>query len=158
MLIWTLTHVGLIEEAADLVKYWGTNQNDDRLGYFAVSSEVSAARADSESAIPMVRELQAKLAPSPAVFWHALETEADLLVKQHDLAAAAALLRRTDQTRENAYPSWECSAYWWLRARVRLLQVERQLGNMDRANALQQELRQLLAVADPDFVVLRELN
>lgn len=48
--------------------------------------------------------------------------------------------------------------YFWLRVRTRLLDIERRLGHADRTEQIEQELRQLLVVADSEFVLLRELN
>jgi hypothetical protein len=39
-----------------------------------------------------------------------------------------------------------------------LLGVERQLGQTDRAREIEQELRQFLRVADPDFALRREID
>ena len=48
--------------------------------------------------------------------------------------------------------------YLWLRLRARLLWLERQLGHSARAAEIEQELRHLLQLADPDFALLSVLN
>jgi hypothetical protein len=63
-----------------------------------------------------------------------------------------------ENTRATTYGSAGSRGYLWLRLRARLLQLERELGHTDRADAINRDLHQLLQVADSDFDLLRLLD
>lgn len=84
-----------------------------------------------------------------------LDTMADLLERQGDLPAAAAVLKRSDGLRATAYPNSGSRGFFWLQLRKHLVTIERKLGHPERAEEIVSELRRLLAVADSDFDLLR---
>jgi tetratricopeptide (TPR) repeat protein len=155
MAVWALVYAGAVDRAAELARHSGT-VDDGNAGYAMLWSQIVAARGEADAALSLVRRVPTPVMSNPPAL-RALAAEAELLAAGHDLDAAAARLRITDSTR-GVHLFNGSSGYWWLRARVRLMDVERLLGNASRARAIQEELRQLLAVADPDFVLLRDLN
>ena len=50
------------------------------------------------------------------------------------------------------------SITWWLRVRWRQAQVYRQLGRLEEARQIEEELANLLAYGDPDHVIVRKLR
>ncbi len=56
----------------------------------------------------------------------------------------------TSVVASTTYASSGSRGYLWLRLRARLLWLERRLGHASEAQRIEQELQQLLEVADPD--------
>ena len=46
----------------------------------------------------------------------------------------------------------------WMNVQLQLAQLYRRRGQIDEAKALEDELRQLLVYAEPDFYILERLN
>ncbi len=57
-----------------------------------------------------------------------------------------------------AVPLWTGTEFFRLPLELRRAQVYRQLGRVEEAEQIEAGLRQILAHADPDHVILRELK
>jgi hypothetical protein len=89
----------------------------------------------------------------------AIETLGEALIRRGDLRAAEEVFLALGATRSTTYGLFSGSrGYIWLRMRARLVWLERQLGHSARAAEIEQELRHLLQLADPDFALLSVLN
>ena len=96
--------------------------------------------------------------PANPVALRSLDSLAELRIDRGELESAEARLKRTDNGQRRMYLTSGSTGYYWLCARTWLLRIERRLGHADRAAQIEQELRQLLVVSDPDFVLLKELK
>ena len=109
-------------------------------------------------AIPSLERARERLAPGNGQTVIAIETLGEALIRRGDLRGAEEVFRSLGDTRSTTYGSFGSRGYIWLRMRGRLLWLERQLGHSARAREIEEELRQLLQVADRDFGLLRLLN
>ena len=87
------------------------------------------------------------------------EALADALVRQGDLAKAAAVLEDASRLKAATVaplsrPSETFWGVFWLRLRAKLAIVYRQMGRAADADRLDAEVAKLLAAADPDFHLL----
>ena len=152
--LWTMIRAGLVKEAE---AYAAHGQFDaDPTGW--IDAELAAARGEIDVAIPSLENARERLAPGNGQTLVAIETLGEALIRRGDLRAAEAVFLSLGVTRSTTYGTTGSRGYLWLRMRARLLWLERQLGHSDRVAQIEQELRQLLQVADPDFALLRALH
>ena len=152
--LWTLIRAGLVREA-EAYAASGIFDGDPTVW---IHGELAAARGEIDIAIPTLEFAREKLAPGNGQTVIAIETLGEALIRRGDLRAAEEVFRSLGDTRSTTYMSAGSRGYLWLRMRARLLWLERQLGHSDRVAQIEQELRQLLQVADPDFALLRVLH
>jgi tetratricopeptide (TPR) repeat protein/tRNA A-37 threonylcarbamoyl transferase component Bud32 len=152
--LWTMIRAGLGTEAG---AYAAHGQFDaDPTGW--IHGELAAARGEIDVAIPILERARQRLAPGNGQTLVAIETLGEALIQRGDLRAAEQLLLSLGDTRSTTYGATGSRGYLWIRMRARLLWLEGQLGNTARVHALEQELRQLLQVADRDFAPVRLLE
>jgi len=144
-ILWVMLRAGLIKEAEAYV----------RLGFFDkdptrwMNAELMAARGELDAAMPLLDEAIGKLAPGNPQTLMAIETLGARLIERGDLWGARRVLLSAGPA-STTYHSSGSRGYIWLRVRARLLYVERRLGHAREARQIEQELEQLLQVADGD--------
>ena len=148
VMCWSLLRTGLVEECRRLGSQPPLNAE---LSHW-IAGELAAADGDDDTALPILQGVR-RLAPGIPQMFIALDTLAGIFEQRGDLEAAAETLRQSDGAQRTVYPQSGAGGFAWLQARTHLLTIERQLGHVERANAISGELRRLLAVADPDFVL-----
>jgi hypothetical protein len=148
---WALAHVGLQQGCRDLARLYPPV----RVAPWFIA-EAAARDSDDATAVPILEAVQAFAPPGNPQTVMASTTLAAIHERRADLAGAAAALARSEGARLAVYPNSGSRGFFWLIAQAHLLRIERQRGNLDRATAIERQLRRLLAVADPDFV-LRQL-
>ncbi len=72
-----------------------------------------------------------------------------------ELDTAVDVLEEAVQQRHMAFPVTKAV---WMDVQLQLAQLYRRRGQIDEAKALEDELRQLLVYAEPDFYILERLN
>ena len=105
------------------------------------------------TAVPILEAVQAFAPPGNPQTVMVSATLAAIDERRGDLARAAAVLARSEGARLAVYPNSGSRGFFWLVAQTDLLRIERERGNLDHAAAIERQLRRLLAVADPDFVL-----
>jgi len=152
--LWTMIRAGLVKEAE---AYAARGMFDrDPTGW--IHAELAAARGEIDVAIPALELVREKLAPGNGQTLIAIETLGEALIRRGDLRAAEKVFLALGAARSTTYGGGGSRGYIWLRMRARLLWLERQLGHSARAAEIEQELRHLLQLADPDFGLLDVLN
>jgi len=152
--LWTMIRAGLVKEAE---AYAARGMFDgDPTGW--IHGELAAARGEIDVAIPALELVREKLAPGNGQTLIAIETLGEALIRRGDLRAAEKVFLALGAARSTTYGGSGSRGYLWLRIRARLLWLERQLGHSARAAEIEQELRHLLQLADPDFGLLDVLN
>jgi serine/threonine protein kinase/tetratricopeptide (TPR) repeat protein len=152
--LWTMIRAGLTDEATAYAARGIFDRDPTRW----IEGELAAAHGDTERAIPILEAARAKLAPGNMQTLIAYDTLSAALLRQRNVAAAEGVMTALENTRATTYGSAGSRGYLWLRLRARLLQLERELGHTDRADAINRDLHQLLQVADSDFDLLRLLD
>ena len=74
------------------------------------------------------------------------------------LDEAIRVLEEVSQEKAATYPNPGPSGYFWLRDQVRLAALYRKAGRQTEALKVESELLKLLALADPDHPILRQLR
>jgi serine/threonine protein kinase/tetratricopeptide (TPR) repeat protein len=142
--LWVMIRAGLIKEAE---AYAGRGMFD-RDPTRWINAEQMAARGELDTAIPFLENVIAQLAPGNVQTIMAIDTLSNALIERGDLGAARRVLLSAGAS--TTYSSAGSRGYIWLRLRARLLWVERRLGHAAEAREIEQELQQLLQVADED--------
>ena len=142
--LWVMIRAGLVKEAE---AYAGRGMFD-RDPTRWIKAELMAARGELDTAIPLLEDVLAKLAPGNVQSIMAIDTLSNALIERGDVWAARRVLMSADAS--TTYSSAGSRGYIWLRLRARLLRLERRLGHVAKARAIEQELQQLLQVADAD--------
>jgi serine/threonine-protein kinase len=83
---------------------------------------------------------------------------AEALEQTHRLREAIAILEEAGQRRSEVAAFGMNRIDWWMRHRAQLARLYRKNGQLREAEAVEAHLRTLLAVADPDYPMLKELN
>jgi tetratricopeptide (TPR) repeat protein len=125
-----------------------------------VPGEIALARGDLAGSIRELEEATG-LAPEwgrdkPA-FLLGSETLASALAKKGDLKRAVQVLERAGKRRFQAVINNNSGPYW-LRSRIGLATLYRQVGRVEDARTIESDLRKLLARADADHPILVELK
>ena len=118
--------------------------------------EIALSRGNLEDA---VRELEAGWESQgrfiKASYYLGRESLAAILEKQGDLSRAIQILERRPERREAAFAG---GAAYWHRNRLQLARLYRRVGRVEEARATEADLLRLLALADPDHPIRRELD
>jgi len=95
-------------------------------------------------------------------FFRGSEVVARLWEEQGDLDEARRVLELASQQKNRTYPDaimYQMPTHTeWMRVRWKLAQINRKLGRLADARAIEDELRDLLVYADPDLWLLRQLQ
>ncbi|HVS03496.1 MAG TPA: hypothetical protein VMT16_12055, partial [Thermoanaerobaculia bacterium] len=161
-----LARAGLVAEARSLTAALAERHSAARsyaAGRRPTSAMVAAARGElalaegrPEEALPLLEEAARALRASglPAYF-RVCESLATLLDRQGGRARAIALLEDASKQRGRLHGSTRMP---WMEVRLLLAELYRRDGRAAEAREVVDELRSLLALADPDLVLLRRLD
>jgi tetratricopeptide (TPR) repeat protein len=147
---WTMLRAGLVEDCRRLSRLAPLQDDPSRW----IVGQLAAVDGDAATALPILEGVEKQVPPGRWQTFIALDTVAGILERRGDLMAAAEVLGRSDGAQSTPYPN----GLSWLQMRVHLLSIERQLGHTERVEALERELRRLLAAADSDFVLRQYLQ
>lgn len=151
-----LVRAGFLPQAARLTTKLGAVGGIP--GYLAISrAELSLARGEVDRGMAELE--QGIRSVGEAGFWTSFlgsETLAAAWKRKGDLARAVQVLERASERRSSA--AFERSGAVWLRCRFQLAQLYREAGREKDARRIEEELRQLLALADLDHPIRRELD
>jgi len=150
---WSLLRTGLVEECRRLGGQSPLNQDGSRW----IVGELAAADGDYDTALPILQHVRTQQPGIPQMFI-ALDTLAGIFEQRGELEAAAETLRQSDGAERTVYPQSGPGGFFWLQVRAHLMNIERRLGHIERADAISRELQRLLAVADPDFVLRQSVQ
>ncbi|MEE8200095.1 MAG: tetratricopeptide repeat protein, partial [Candidatus Acidoferrales bacterium] len=92
------------------------------------------------------------------IFFLGSESLAHAWEQQGNFSKALKVLEEASQEKTSAAMFWGSSGYCWLRVQAQLAQVYRKLGREQEAQEIEAELLKLLAYADPDHHILRQLR
>ena len=145
VIFWVTLRAGLMKEAETYVRLPFLDAAPNSW----MNAELMAARGELDAAIPLLDEAVRKLSPGNAQTLMAIETLGTRLIERNDLWAARRVLLSAG-TLSTTYHISGSRGDVWLRVRARLLNVERHLGHAREAQEIEQELEQLLQVADGD--------
>lgn len=150
-----LIRAGFLDEAPDWISAL------ERVGLIGhaitARGELALNRRELPEAIALLEQGVQKTNHTgwPVYFWRA-ESLARAWQLQGDLAKAVAVLEETSQDKGSAiYPR---SGLLWLRIQWQRAKLYRKVGRDAEAREIEAELRKLLAYADPDHPLLRQLN
>ena len=118
-----------------------------------VRGELARLEGRLGEAIPLLEEGLAELPVFDIRFYLASDSLALAWLAQDEPSRAARVLDEAAQ----AFPRTGVASFW-LPLELRRAQVYRQLGRVEEAEQIEARLRKLLAHADPDHVILRELK
>ena len=123
----------------------------------ALRGEIGLARGDLGEAMSRLEEgIGVEAEPFYFPRFVASESLAVALSKKGDLARAITVLERASTLRRRAV--FEEAGQYWVRIRYQLAQFYRKSGRDEEARAVEDELRKLLALADPDHPIRRALD
>ena len=132
----------------------------DKLGYFfadTVKGELAIAGGEYERGISLLQKAFAeygRMQGRPPFFFGSVAL-ADAWQKKGNLDQAISVLERATQNRHGMFPY---SGPFWMDAYFRLAKLYHQCGRDSEAQEIEDELRRLLKLADPDHYMLRELE
>lgn len=146
--VWLLAQVGLQEQAEAIVRDWeSTGEDLESPGFLTEKATVLLARGDTGEAIVKLRH-----APGGAFGLIGADTLATALEREGNLAGASAILEEATRERSRLYGGpIGFPLVMWVRLRAHLLRLYRRSDRSAEAAAIEAELRQLLAFADPDY-------
>ena len=121
-----------------------------------LGGELALARNETEEGIRLLSAgLPVERALGSTIYFLGSDSLADALRKMGDSDRALRALEEASLQRSRVFPH---AGSFWLRVQWRLAQLYRELGREAEAQAIEGELRELLAYADPDFWLVRELE
>jgi hypothetical protein len=144
--LWVLLRAGLLKEA-EMYASRGLTLDVDPTKW--IKADLMAARGEMDTAIPLLDDVIRKLAPGNHQTLFAIETLSNALIERGDFLAARRVLLSAGSS-STTYHSGGSRGYIYLRLRARLLWLERRLGHVREAQEIEQEMQQLLQVADAD--------
>ena len=145
-----LARAGAPDEAREALEAWNTGARAGELKM--VRGELARLEGRLGEAIPLLEEGLPKQ-PVGIHFYMALDSLALAWLALDEPSRAARVLEEYAQ----AVPLIGDGPFW-LEVELRRAQVYRQLGRVEEAEQIEAGLRTLLAHADPDHVILRELK
>ena len=155
-LFW-LARAGAPDEAREALEAWKTGPDlsfGQRAGELkTVRGELARLEGRLGEAIPLLEEGLAEIRKN-GLFYLGSDSLALAWLAQGEPSRAARVLDEAAQ----AVPPVLGAGSFWLRLELRRVQVYRQLGRVEEAEQIEAGLRTLLAHADPDHVILRELT
>ena len=120
-----------------------------------VRGELARLEGRLGEAIPLLEEGLAELRTNSSLFYLMSDSLALAWLAQDEPSRAARVL---DEAAQAAPAPLLGAASFLLTVELRRAQVYRQLGRVEEAEQIEAGLRTLLAHADPDHVILRELK
>ena len=128
-------------------------------GYVAVArGEVALARGEIEEARVLLAEGTEQIRFLLPTYFLWLESLAHLLRERGDLESAVRVLKATSKAGVGARAALRQAGPYWLRNRLQLAGLDRELGRDDEARQIEEELSTLLAYADSDHPLLAALQ
>lgn len=118
--------------------------------------DVALARGQASEGISQLEEGTKRDPNAPPYFLVGSESLAMALKKKGDLARGIEVLERASARRRQA--AFQEGGPYWLRIRYQLAQIYRDSARENEARAIEEELRKLLALADPDHPIRRALD
>lgn len=121
----------------------------------AARGEQALARGRMEEAVRLLEQGVERLRPrARPVYFLAVESLADAWERRGNRKRALQVLEAATQPRAEAF--WD--GLFSMRVQLRLAELHRKMGHLERAQAIETELRHLLVYADPDHVVLKQVE
>ena len=146
-----LARLGAPDEAREALEAWKTGARAGQLR--TVRGELARLDGRLGEAIPLLEEGLAEAGTNNLLLYLASDSLALAWLAQDEPSRAARVLDEAAQ----AFPRIGVASFW-LPLELRRAQVYRQLGRVAEAEQIEAGLRTLLAHADPDHVILRELK
>ena len=127
-----------------------------------VRGELAVRKGEWAEAVPLLEagtraflEMDGPLAPQ---YFLGVESLARALEADDDLVGAVEVLEEATEYRQRIRAAFSNHSHgFWMRNRLQLARLYRQAGRDDLAAEIEDELRELLAFADPDHTILLEL-
>ena len=151
--LFLLARAGAPDEAREALEAWKTGARAGELSM--VRGELARLEGRLGEAIPLLEEGLAELGTNSVLFCLGSDSLALAWLAQGEPSRAARVLDEAAQA--SPVPSLAVG-FAWLTLELRRAQVYRQLGRVEEAEQIEAGLRTLLAHADPDHVILRELK
>jgi tetratricopeptide (TPR) repeat protein len=153
-----LARVGLLPQAARLLNKIETEQSISTPGYLQIPrGELALARGEVDRGIAELEEgtrRVGEMGHQPSFLGS--ESLAAALKEKGDLAQAVQVLERASEKRPSA--AFQLAGAFWLRNQFQLAQLYREVGRAEDARKIERELLNLLALADLNHPILRELQ
>ena len=123
-----------------------------------VRGQVALADEDITTAIELLQNGLKSLSGSPAPYLVGSESLADAWEKHGDAEQAVRVLASASQMRDRVYFGGIRAKTAWFRIEAERANLLRELGRDDEAARIEADLLKLLAVADDDHQILRDLK
>lgn len=124
-----------------------------------VRGEIALARGRREEGIALLRRgLQTESDAATKASLMGSESLAGALEKEGKLGEAVEILEHLAEAKGRACVLYSGDGSLWMKTRLQLAGLYRRMGRAGDARRLEDELRQLLAYADSDHILLRELK
>ncbi len=147
-----LIRAGLVQDAEDLLNGQPDTVNRNAPLSRAARGMVAAERGHLDEAIDDLSLWRNWTPGIPAKLAVAI-AHADVFERRGDLQGAVEVLEDVTRLRNFLFQRSLSPIPLWLEARARLAELNRKLGRVREAEAIEQDLRKLLACADADFIV-----
>ena len=151
--LFQLARVGAPDEAREALEAWKTGAPAGELKM--VRGELARLEGRLGEAIPLLEEGLAEIRGNRHLLYLGSDSLALAWLARDEPSRAARVLDEAAQA--SPVPSLAVG-FSWLTVELRRAQVYRQLGRVEEAEQIEAGLRTLLAHADPDHVILRELK
>lgn len=154
-----LARAGLLSQAEREIS-GQENAKTDIPGFIEVErGELASARGQAAEAIRQLKKGRERdPVNSSNTFFLGTETLATALSQQGDVDGAMRVLELASQQKARAIFALASAVPSWMRTQLLLAKLYRKVGRHEDARRIEAELLGLLAYADPDHVLLRELN
>lgn len=154
-----LLRAGLMSEAErqmTAMENLGSPRTND---FDIVRGEIALARSRREEGIALLRRgLQTESDAATKASLMGSESLAGALEKEGKLGEAVEILEHLAEAKGRACMLYSGDGTLWMKTRLQLAGLYRRMGRAGDARRLEDELRQLLAYADSDHILLRKLK
>jgi len=152
-----LARVGLLPQATSLLTKIEGSQSISDPGFLQIPrGELALARGEVDSGIAQLEQGIRRVGVIGNWVFLGSESLAAALKEKGDLAQAVQVLERASEKRSSA--AFENAGAFWVRNQFQLARLYRETGRERDARAIEDELRKLLALADPDHPIRRALD
>ena len=151
--VWMLRRMDRVDDAAAI----GRARAAEGPELDWVTGDLALGSGDVDTASTRIAGTWPEMAAGNPVTLMAAETYAEALERQGKLENAITVLEDATRDRVRLYQAMRSSIPHWLRVRARLAAGYRAAGRPADARRVEAELRGLLALADPEFVLLKQL-
>ncbi len=152
-----LARAGLLTRAARLLERIEKSQTISDHGYLQIPrGELALARGEPDRGIAELEEGTRRVGVTGGWSFLGSESLATALKGKGDLAHAIYVLEQASEKRSSA--AFESSGAYWLRSQFQLARLYREVGRVEDARKVEEELLTLLALADADHPMLLELQ